>query len=401
VNRRLWMPVVVTVVLVGGVLAALGAAAPDADGSTVVRPHVSALTASPATLGAVGGTVVLTAQVSGATSCTFSSTSTVDGLPATGPCSSGPVTDTVSLPADPGKKAERVRFTLSVTGSRTVRTKVTVTVDPSSTSVDTAAALEAAHWAPNVSVTSRSGSVVISSDGLPSTTFWTRPSEYAVPDPGVVVPDAATAQVAADPTTSSPITLTVAAVPTWSTTTTPTAGGAIGILLSGAALFDPYEGDGTTVALASNFTITDAHGDPVSFVDGCNGHPSPTGEYHYHGLPTCITDVVDGSTGPSHILGVALDGYPIYGDRDIHGDPVPTSALDACNGIYSPTPEFPSGIYHYVLPDVTTAQSSLRCFHGKVAMHGAALAALANGCGSPASGTDLVTAYLTSRTWRP
>jgi hypothetical protein len=397
VNRRLWIPVVVTVVAVGTVLGVRGT---DAGASSTVHPRVSALTASPTTLGAVGGTVVLGAQVSGASSCTFSSTTSVVGLPATVACSSGPVADTVTLPANSGRKAERVKVTLSVTGGRTARAKVIVTVDAPTTSVDTAAALEAAHWAPNVSVTSSSGSVVISSDGLPSTVYWTRPSEYAVPDGGVVVPTAATAQVAPDPTKASPITLTVPAVPTWSTKTTPTAGGAIGITVSGAALFDPYEGDGTTVALASNFTITDAEGNPVSFVDGCNGHPSPTGEYHYHGLPTCITDVVDGSTGPSHIIGVALDGFPIYGDRDINGNPVPASSLDGCDGIFSATPEFPSGIYHYVLPDVTTAQSSLRCFHGKVAMHGAALAALAKGCGSTGRATDLVTAYLTSRTRR-
>jgi hypothetical protein len=41
--------------------------------------------------------------------------------------------------------------------------------------------------------------------------------------------------------------------------------------------------------------------------------------------------------------------------------------LDGCNGIKSPTPEFPKGIYHYVMTDELTAQSSIRCLKGRVA----------------------------------
>jgi hypothetical protein len=64
---------------------------------------------------------------------------------------------------------------------------------------------------------------------------------------------------------------------------------------------------------------------------------------------------------------VALDGYPIYGGRDINGNAVQVSQLDACNGITSATPEFPSGAYHYVLPiGVTTKNASINCFTGTV-----------------------------------
>jgi hypothetical protein len=230
----------------------------------------------------------------------------------------------------------------------------------------TAAALKAASWSSNVSVSAGSTTVTISSNGVPSTTYWTRPSEYAVPDAGVVVPTKKTAHVAPDPTQVVPISLSVPSVPTWSATTTPTAGGPIGILLSGAPLYDPYEGNGTTVALAANFFLKDSEGDKVYFVDGCNGHPGPMGAYHYHGLPTCITSKIDTATGPSHILGVALDGYPVYGDRSMSGALIKPSQLDACNGIFSPTPEFPNGIYHYVLLDVKSSRSSLRCYHGVV-----------------------------------
>ena len=86
------------------------------------------------------------------------------------------------------------------------------------------------------------------------------------------------------------------------------------------------------------------------------------GQYHYHALPKCVTATVDKTDGPSHIIGIAFDGYPIYGDRDIDGKQITAADLDECNGITSATPEFPDGAYHYVLLDVADSTSSIRCF---------------------------------------
>jgi hypothetical protein len=262
--------------------------------------------------------------------------------------------------------ATAMTLVLLMGGLLVVATSSSDAESPPPAGTSTTAAVKAASWSSNVSVSVSGSSITIASNGVPSTSYWTRPSEYAVPDPGVVVPTAKTAHVAPDPTRAVPISLSVPTVPTWSTTTTPTAGGPIGILLSGAPLYDPYEGDGTTVALASNFHIKDSEGHKVYFVDGCNGHPGPMGAYHYHGLPTCITDKIDTATGPSHLLGVALDGYPVYGDRSVTGKLVKPSQLDDCNGIDSATPEFPGGIYHYVLLNTKSDRSSLRCYHGVV-----------------------------------
>ena len=137
-------------------------------------------------------------------------------------------------------------------------------------------------------------------------------------------------------------------------------------MISGAALFNPYEGDGSTVAMASNFTVKNARGEDVAFLDSCNGHPTPMGQYHYHALPKCVTSQVDTKAGPSHIIGVAFDGYLIYGDRDANGAVVTKDQLDACNGTSSPTPEFPNGVYHYVLLDTSDLTSSIRCFTGTI-----------------------------------
>lgn len=168
--------------------------------------------------------------------------------------------------------------------------------------------------------------------------------------------------------------------PSKASTTTVTTGGAIGIIFSGTALFNPNEATGT-VALSDNASYTFTQSGvtyTASFLDPCSQHTTGGqnmggSTWHYHGNPTCWTSVVDGSSnGPSHMIGIALDGFPIYGGRDINGNVVDPSTLDSCNGITSATPEFPSGAYHYVLPinadgtALATSKSSLNCYSGTV-----------------------------------
>ena len=119
--------------------------------------------------------------------------------------------------------------------------------------------------------------------------------------------------------------------------------------------------------------------------DLCLGHPQQQGEYHHHVSPTCLYNDAD-SLNHSPIIGYAFDGFPIYGGRDINGSVIAVSQLDACNGITSPTPEFPGGVYHYVLPEgVTNFQSSLRCYSGTVS--NAQVASLQSGgiCQAPST----------------
>jgi len=152
----------------------------------------------------------------------------------------------------------------------------------------------------------------------------------------------------------SSVTLNVC--PAIASSTTATGLGAIGYLISGTAMFNPYEMDATTPAIADNASYSGpaTGGSTAYFLDPCNSHSNGT-TWHAHGNPNCVTSQVDTSTGASHIIGVALDGFPIYGGRDINGTVITVSQLDACNGITSATPEFPSGAYHYVLPlNVTT-----------------------------------------------
>ena len=169
--------------------------------------------------------------------------------------------------------------------------------------------------------------------------------------------------------------------------------GGIGVMISGSVLFGAAEIAGhraTTLQDNVAHTFLSPEGETVTaqFIDHCNGHPTPAdagNSYHYHGLSDCVTSLVDDSHGgPSHLIGVALDGFPIYGDRDIHGQPVPPQRLDACNGITSPTPEFPQGVYHYVLPSgVKAHNASMRCYSGHISRQTLATADASGFCYAP------------------
>ncbi|MCE9621587.1 MAG: YHYH protein [Actinomycetia bacterium] len=275
----------------------------------------------------------------------------------------------------------------SSSGSDTVdpTTTTSATTTASATTIDTTesgdltSGFQQASWGANVTVTYENGVLHYISDGIPN---HERDVQYAVPTGGVVVPDASTATATDDPTVAQTYDYSIPLTPTKAATVTSTSLGVIGLMISGASLFNPYEGDGATVATQSNFSVKDASGNDVWFLDDCAGHPTPMGQYHYHALPKCVTATVDETNGASHIIGIAFDGYPIYGDRDINGNQLTAADLDECNGITSPTPEFPGGVYHYVLLDVADSTSSIRCFSGVVDESITSMAAMP-GMGAP------------------
>ena len=263
-------------------------------------------------------------------------------------CGSGDSKDAVS--AGSGKLA-------------TGQTSTATTAASAADSCDLTSGFRQAKWASTVTATYADGKLRYQSNGLPN---HARDAEYALPNAGVVVPGATTATAGKDPTVAQSYDYSIPTCPVKADATTKTSLGVIGVMISGATLFNPYEGDNTTVATQSNFSVKNASGKDVYFLDSCAGHPTPMGQYHYHALPKCVTAQVDAANGPSHMIGIAFDGYPIYGDRDVNGKQLTAADLDACNGITSATPEFPKGVYHYVLLDVAASTSSIRCFTGKV-----------------------------------
>jgi hypothetical protein len=106
------------------------------------------------------------------------------------------------------------------------------------------------------------------------------------------------------------------ATPTAATTPSCLDGGPIGVILTGAVLFDALDGEGRD-ALAHETQ------------DACQAHPQPTGEYHYHSLTQCIADP---GTGHSALLGYARDGFGIYGVRGENGETLTNADLDECHG---------------------------------------------------------------------
>ena len=133
--------------------------------------------------------------------------------------------------------------------------------------------------------------------------------------------------------------------------------------------------------------VYEAIGGSINFgIDHANAHVQRTGAYHYHGIPTPML-----SDRKPTLLGYAADGYPIYGPLGYQDPkdsssplialqsswqlkavdrPVPPQGpggkpdgrftsdfefkadsgdLDRLNGRFGVTPEYPKGVYHYVL----------------------------------------------------
>lgn len=117
--------------------------------------------------------------------------------------------------------------------------------------------------------------------------------------------------------------------PTKQTTPSPTPLGPIGVSVNGVPIFNQYAGP--------NQPLT---GEINSF-DQYAGHPQQTGVYHYHVEPVYLT-----RTSREALVGVLLDGFPVYGPME-NGKLLTSADLDAAHGHTTATKEFPTGIYHY------------------------------------------------------
>jgi hypothetical protein len=156
-----------------------------------------------------------------------------------------------------------------------------------------------------------------------------------------------------------------------------------------------------------NWNIEALGHETFDFGDDMNhAHVQPNGAYHYHGIPELLIDFLGDQDGMT-LVGWASDGFPVYvrygyadpensqsqlkalttsyrlksqpdenrpntltailGGPNANSNinkPIPMGAftqdyeyveglgdLDECNGIFGVTPEFPDGIYYYVVTD--------------------------------------------------
>ncbi len=78
----------------------------------------------------------------------------------------------------------------------------------------------------------------------------------------------------------------------------------------------------TTVGVATNGIVyfdnmaapPDNLVNELATMDAGNGHPTNTGTYHYHAEPYKLTD-----TDPGAFVGVARDGFPVFGPKEADG----------------------------------------------------------------------------------
>ena len=85
--------------------------------------------------------------------------------------------------------------------------------------------------------------------------------------------------------------------------------GHIGVWTNGVSIFNAK--DGMSYNNQGIWNRDARFWEGVSF-DNCLGHPAPNGEYHLHVNPTCLYDDTDSSVH-APIIGYAFDGFPIYG----------------------------------------------------------------------------------------
>lgn len=235
-----------------------------------------------------------------------------------------------------------------------------------SSEASTSAGVEVAQWGDNVEITMSDDSFRFVSNGLPNHEL---PDQFLVPNEGNMPPfdgdDISVEFYIANTDeliVESPLDVDITLNPVYSEEVTETSLSTIGVMISGAPLFNDYEDQSREfVALDDNLSL-----DGAFFIDSCSGHPLASGSsYHYHGVPYCITDDVDVAGEHSTIIGVLLDGFPIYGPQDVDGVTISNADLDECSGHVGPTPEFPEGIYHYHLTEDANPYS-IDCFHGEI-----------------------------------
>ncbi|WP_417271704.1 YHYH protein [Celeribacter sp.] len=132
---------------------------------------------------------------------------------------------------------------------------------------------------------------------------------------------------------------------------------ALGVAVNGVPIYD-YTGGGemTEADLAHH----QAHHNTLQTgqLDACGGHAGRGDDYHYHATPVCMIELM-ANAGPAAVIGWAFDGFPIYGDTNPDGTPIPEGALDVCNGQ-------PDDAFGYRYHSSADAPYIVQCLMGEV-----------------------------------
>ncbi|MCL6268241.1 YHYH protein [Flagellimonas myxillae] len=164
--------------------------------------------------------------------------------------------------------------------------------------------------------------VVIETNGLPNHTsvYWGPGQSLYMEEPNVETTPSII------PNFNAEATLRVPQNPQLASSSTSTNMGAIGIAVSGAAIFNDQEGSGPLNEAAASLDYT-------------GGHIGPA-EYHYHLEPTAWSE------DDENLIGILADGFFIYGRKCNSTGTYPTD-LDASGGHTHTTQHSDEAEYHY------------------------------------------------------
>ncbi len=149
------------------------------------------------------------------------------------------------------------------------------------------------------------------------------------------------------------VTLTITSTP--NTTVTATSTGVMGVATNGVIIYNN----------AAN--APDTLSDEALTFDSYGGHPQNAGQYHYHAEPDYLSD------NNSNMIGIALDGYFIFGKKCDNGtaatgdDYTPTApsgspvgtGLDVRHGHTTATQHFTSRYHYHLALDGTAGIDTL------------------------------------------
>ena len=332
-----------------GMAVVLGAA--PASAAKTPAPTITSFTATPTSLSTAGGPVTLSATVTGATSCTLTSSPAISGLSSHPACATGKVSVPVTVPVNTTTKALTYKFTLTATGSRSVKRTTNVTVAGPKPTITTFAAtpkgLGTAGGSVKLSATvSNASSCTFSStpaaSGLPSTALpcstGTATDTVTLPGASETSPvtytftltakaakggQAATSTVQV--TVGLPTLARIALVPVPATTDTIRAGGTEHYVVDGYDALTRLLGQYT-----SGFRLSIA---PSTTASG-----TPTGAQCTSAALTCTaTRATDGGDPSSYT--VTAEGYTLTATTDLYVNPGPVTSIT----LDPTTPTVPAG----------------------------------------------------------
>ncbi|XP_070535619.1 uncharacterized protein [Ptychodera flava] len=162
-----------------------------------------------------------------------------------------------------------------------------------------------------VTVTTKNGKHIIESNGIPDHATGSFPN---VDNPNNIQFQSYHFEIPVTPTEASE----VGCLPM----------GPIGMAVNGIPIFNPFTREGNNAV----------EGEYAEVFDLCDGHPDQPGHYHYHKAPSCV---MSRYSDASPLIGVAFDGYAIYGPTDENGNTLTTDDLDQCHG------RVVNGVYQY------------------------------------------------------